>query len=214
LFDMSGGFLNDTLAEAVLRAVTKYGTRNIVDAPSLTVYNGQQASINVTNFVSYVKDFDVEIATAAAIADPIISVIAEGVVLDVKPVVSSDRRFITMQLKPTVTTLQRPIPTFTTSLGIGTSVTIEIPELTIQRARTTVTMPDGATLMLGGWKLIEDQDLDSGIPYLNKIPGLTFLFSRKGKFTNKQKLVILVRGKIVIPEEYEPVLSTPVASGH
>jgi Flp pilus assembly secretin CpaC/tetratricopeptide (TPR) repeat protein len=209
---MEGGFLDDTLAEAVLRAVSKYGTRNIVNAPSLTVYNGQQASINVTNFISFVKDFDVEIAAAAAIADPIIEVIAEGVVLDVKPVVSSDRRFVTMQLKPTVTTLRRPMATFTTSLGIGTAVTIEIPELTIERARTTVTMPDGATLILGGWKLTEDQDFNSGIPYLNKIPVINFLFTRKGKFLNKQKLVILVRAKIVIPEEYEPDLA-PVASG-
>lgn len=209
---MEGGFLDDTLAEAVLRAVSKYGTRNIVDAPSLTVYNGQQASLNVTNFITYVKDFDVEIAAAAAIADPMIEVIAEGVVLDVKPVVSSDRRFITMQLKPTVTTLHRPIATFTTSLGIGTTVTIEIPELTIQRARTTVTMPDGATLMLGGWKLIEDQDINSGIPYLNKIPILNVLFSRKGKYLNKQKLVILVRAKIVIPEEYEPAVTPATAA--
>lgn len=211
-FGMEGGFLDDTLAEAVVRAVSKYGTRNIVDAPSLTVYNGQQASLNVTNFVTYVKDFDVEIAQNAVIADPIIEVLAEGVVLDVKPVVSSDRRFITMQLKPTVTTLQRPLATFTTTLGIGTAVTIEMPELTIQRARTTVTMPDGATLILGGWKLVEDQDINSGIPYLNKIPILNVLFTRKGKYLNKQKLVILVRAKIVIPEEWEPAASPATAA--
>lgn len=211
-FGMEGGFLDDTLAEAVLRAVSKYGTRNIVDAPSLTVYNGQQASLNVTNYVTYVKDFDVEIAQNAVIADPIVEVLAEGVVLDVKPVVSSDRRFITMQLKPTVCTLRRPIPTFTTTLGIGTAVTIELPEMRIERGRTTVTMPDGATLILGGWKLVEDQDFNSGIPYLNKIPILNVLFTRKGKYLNKQKLVILVRAKIVIPEEWEPAVTPATAA--
>ena len=94
MLDLGGTFLDQTMAEAVLRAVSKYGTSNIVDAPSLTVYNGQRASINVNNFVSFVKDFDVEIAQAAVIADPIIEVIADGVVLDVKPVVSADRRFV------------------------------------------------------------------------------------------------------------------------
>ena len=110
----------------------------------------------------------------------------------------------------------RPIPHSGERLpivGIGTAVTIEIPELTIQRARTTVTMPDGATLMLGGWKVIEDQDLDSGIPYLNKIPILSFFFGRKGKYLNKQKLVILVKAEIVVPEESEPAVPVrPIAA--
>ena len=210
-FTNSGGlslqatFLDDTLVEAILRAVSKYGTTNVVDAPSLTVFNGQRASLSVINHVSYVKDFDVEIAQAAVIAQPIVDVIQDGVVLDVRPVVSSDKRFITMELRPTVADLVRPIQTFTTSLGIGSDVTIELPVLKIQRARTTVTMPDGATLMIGGWKVSEDRDLKSGVPFLNQIPIINFFFERKGKFLNKKKLLILVRAKIVIPEEGEPV---------
>lgn len=202
--DLTGTFLDETMAEAILRAVSKYGTRNVVDAPALTVYNGQRASMNVTNFVTYVKDFDVEIAQGAAIADPIVEVIEEGVALDVRPVVSSDRRFITMEVRPSVNNLRRPIATFTTSLGIGTAVTIELPELTIQRAKTTVTMPDGSTLMIGGWKVVGDQDFDTGIPFVNKIPILNTLLGRKGKYLNKQKLVILIKATIVIPEENEP----------
>ncbi len=211
-FSNSGGlsvqatFLDDTLVEAVLRAVSKYGTTNIVDAPSLTVFNGQRASLSVINHVSYVKDFDVEIAQAAVIAQPIVDVLQDGVVLDVRPVVSSDKRFVTMELRPTVAELRRPIDTFTTSLAIGSDVTIELPTIEIQRARTTVTMPDGSTLMIGGWKVNEDRDLVSGVPFLMHIPGLAPFFSRKGKFLNKQKLVILVKAQIVIPEESEPVL--------
>lgn len=67
-------------------------------------------------------------------------------------------------------------------------------------------MPDGSTLMIGGWKIIEDEDYDSGIPFLNKVPILNFFVSRKGKFLEKKKLVVLVRAKIWIPEEHEPVL--------
>ncbi|MBI4879628.1 MAG: hypothetical protein HY812_08225 [Planctomycetes bacterium] len=209
-FTNSGGlsvqatFLDDTLVEAILRAVSKYGTTNVVDAPSLTVFNGQRASLSVINHVSYVKDFNVEIAQAAVIAQPIVDVIQDGVVLDVRPVVSSDKRFITMELRPTVALLQRPIDTFTTSLAIGSDVTIELPVLRIQRARTTVTMPDGSTLMIGGWKVNEDRDLESGVPFLSKVPILSFFFTRKGKFLSKEKLIILVRARIIIPEEGEP----------
>ena len=210
-FNNTGGlslqatFLDDTLVEAILRAVSKYGSTNIVDAPSLTVFNGQRASLSVINHVSYVRDFDVEIAQASVIAQPIVGIIQDGVVLDVRPVVSSDKRFITMELRPTVANLVRPLDEFMTTLGIGSDVVIELPTLKVQRARTTVTMPDGATLMIGGWKLNEDRDLQSGVPFLNQIPILSFFFSRKGKFLNKQKLIILVRAKILIPEEGEPV---------
>jgi type II secretory pathway component GspD/PulD (secretin) len=199
-------FLDDTLVEGVLRAVSKYGTANIVDAPSLTLFNGQTANLSVINHVSYVKDYDVEIAQASVIAQPIVDIIQDGVILEVRPVVSADKRFITMELRPTVALLKRPIETFSTTLGIGSPVVIEIPELNLQRARTTVHMPDGSTLMIGGWKIIEDEDYDSGIPFLNKVPILNFFVSRKGKFLEKKKLVVLVRAKIWIPEEHEPVL--------
>lgn len=211
-FQNSGGlslqatFLDDTLVEAVLRAVSKYGMANIVDAPSLTVFNGQRANLSVINHVSYVKDFDVEIAQASVIAQPIVDILQDGVILDVRPVVSSDKRFITMELRPTVALLKRPIDTFSTTLAIGSPVNIELPTINIQRARTTVHMPDGSTLMIGGWKIVDDQDLDSGIPFLNKVPILNFFVSRKGKFLEKKKLVVLVRAKIWIPEEHEPVL--------
>lgn len=210
-FTNSGGlsvqatFLDNTLVEAILRAVSKYGTANLVDAPSLTVHNGQRAHLSVINHFSYVKDFDTEIAQAAVIAQPVVDILQDGVILDVKPVVSSDKRFVTMELRPTVAQLKRPLDTFTTSLAIGSDVTIELPQLEIQRARTTVTVPDGATIMLGGWKVNVDRDLVSGVPFLMHIPGLSAIFSRKGKFLEKKKLLILVRAKIVIPEESEPV---------
>ena len=140
-------------------------------------------------------------------------------VLDVRPVVSADRRFITLELRPTVATLTRPIRTVTTTLGAASSVTIELPELEIARVRTSVPIPDGGTVMLGGMKLSERQDLRSGVPFLNKIPILSFLFERKGSFISKRKLLILLKAGIVIPVEIEPtpaemgIFDSPLAVG-
>ncbi|MHC4924034.1 MAG: hypothetical protein ACYTG4_08140 [Planctomycetota bacterium] len=44
----------------------------------------RRANIQVLNQVSYIQDFDVEIAQLAQIGDPIIGLLQEGVVLDVK----------------------------------------------------------------------------------------------------------------------------------
>ncbi|MBL8901217.1 MAG: tetratricopeptide repeat protein [Planctomycetes bacterium] len=199
-------FLDDTQIEAVLRAVSKSERVQVITAPRLLVYNTERANISVTNQVSYVSDFDVEIAQAASIADPVIQVISDGVVLDVTPIVSADRRFITMELRPTVATLTRPIREVTTTLGVGSPVTIQLPELEIQRVRTTVTMPDGATLLLGGQNISEKQDFTSGIPVLSDIPIVSFFFSRKGRYTSNRRLLILLKAEIVILEEHEPEL--------
>ncbi|MBK9388356.1 MAG: HEAT repeat domain-containing protein [Planctomycetes bacterium] len=44
---------------------------------------GQRVNVSFTKQISYVSDFDVEVAQAAAIADPVINVLQEGAVLDV-----------------------------------------------------------------------------------------------------------------------------------
>ncbi len=202
-------YLNDAEVEVVLRAVQKSERNEEVVAPRLLVYNNSRASMSVLRHTSYIRDFEVEIAQASAIANPVVDVVRDGVVLDVRPVVSADRKFITMELRPTVMQLQLPIPTFTTTLGVGQPVTIQLPSTTLQRVRTTVTMPDGGTMMLGGMKLSEKQDQISGIPILQDIPIVSFFFSRKGSFTNNMKILIMIRARIVFSSEFEPELPPP-----
>lgn len=209
-FSFQWTFLNDLELEVILRAVQKSERIELVTAPRILVHNAARANLSVLNQVAYVADFDVEIAQAASIADPIVQVIQDGVVLDVRPVVSADRRFINLQLRPTIAHLTRPIEQRATTLGSSNSVTIELPEVEIQRVRTSVPMPDGATVMLGGNKISRKQDMQSGVPILNKIPFISFLFERKGKFVSNEKLLILLKAKIVIPREFEP---TPAQLG-
>ena len=203
-------YLNDLQLEMILRAVSKSSRTELVTAPRVLVFNTARANIAVMNQVAYVQDFNVEIAQAASIADPIINVVQDGVILDVRPVVSADRRFILMELRPTVATLRRPIREVATTLGSQNSVTIQLPELDIQRVRTTVPMPDGGTVMLGGLKVSDKRNMQSGVPLLNKIPVLRFLFERRGTYVSNQKLLILINANIVIPEEHEP---TPAQMG-
>ncbi len=202
-------FLDDTQMEVILRAVQKSERLETITASKVTVYNTQRAVVEVLNKVAYVADYDVEIAQAANIANPIIRNAVDGVVLDVKPVVSSDRRFITLELRPTVATLVRPIPTFSTSLASGpitasAPVIIQVPKLQKSSVRTTVTMPDGATLLIGGLKFYEQVDATSEIPVLGKLPVIGFMFSRKGSFVNRRNLLVLITASVQVLEEQEP----------
>ena len=209
-FQGSGGlsfqwtFLNDLQMQLVLRAVSKSERVELVTAPRILVHNTARANLSVLNQIAYVQDFDVEIAQGSSIADPVVNVIQDGVILDVRPVVSADRRFITLELRPTVAQLKRPMEERVTTLGSQNSVTIMLPEVEIQRVRTSIPIPDGGTVMLGGLKESEKQDYRSGIPILSKIPLLSALTERKGKFISNRKLLILLRASIVIPEEVAP----------
>jgi type II secretory pathway component HofQ len=202
-------FLDDTQLEVILRAVDKSERIQQITAPRITVYNTQRATVSVLNQISYVQDYDVEIAQASNIANPIIARIQDGIVMDVRPVVSADRRFVTLELRPTVAVLQRPIPTFTTSLASGpitanAPVTLQVPELRVSRVRTTVNMPDNGTLLLGGLKFYAKDNRESGMPFFNNIPILSFLLSRKGTYVNRRNLLVLITARIVPLEELEP----------
>jgi type II secretory pathway component GspD/PulD (secretin) len=72
--------------------------------------------------------------------------------------------------------------------------------------RTTVSIPDGGTLLLGGQTIDEVRNESAGVPILRDIPVLGFFFDRIGKSVTKRRLLILLRVKIVIPTEAEPRL--------
>ncbi len=208
---MQALFLDDTNVQAVLRAIAKYQTSNIVNAPSLTLRSGQRGNVKSMTTQTYVRDFEPEIAQAAVIAQPELDNVRNGVMLDVRAVASADLRFITMELRPTVVELVpdeqgNEIRTEVVSLATQNSsdVSIQLPELRIQRLRTTATIPDGGTLMLGGLKRSVEQQQSSGVPFLSDIPLLGSIFSRSGEYTSKRKLIILLKASIIAPEEHEP----------
>lgn len=190
-------YLDDTEVQMVVRATEKDSKTRTLTAPTITVHNTQRANLTVVNQLSYIQDFDVEVAQTAFIADPIVGIIQDGLTLDVRPTVSNDRRYVTLELQPTVADLVEPIPTFATSLAAQFSeVVIQLPELRLQQARTTVRIPNKGSILIGGLKNIRTVDRSSQTPFLADIPILSFLFSREGRSDEVAHLMILVSAEI------------------
>ncbi len=195
--------LDDTQLSAVLWFIKKTGRAEVLMSPRLTAFNTQRAHLTVVNQSSYIKDYDVEVAQSAYIADPVIGTIQSGVVLDVRPIISNDRKYITLELRPTVATLMS-FRDFKTSLGAANKeVTFQIPQLKLQSIETTVRIPDQGTLMLGGLKNYRNVDHKLDIPLLGNIPIISFFFSQQSKSDEKQDLLILIKAKIIDLEEEE-----------
>jgi type II secretory pathway component GspD/PulD (secretin) len=196
---------NDKQFQLVLNALEKHLNATVLVAPRLSAFNTQRADLTVVNQVAYVRDFTITTAASAAIADPVVDRISDGLVLDVKPTVSNDRRFVTIELQPTIAELARPIPTFTTTLGgaNSTPVTIQLPELVVQSLQTTVMCPDGGVVVVGGLKSVRDVDRESTIPLLGDIPILGALFRRKGRSLENRSVIVVCRADITDLREHE-----------
>jgi len=195
--------LGDTMFNLVVRAVEKSYNATEITAPILTAFNTQRAYITVINQVTFIQGFDVDVATSAFIANPNVGVIQEGIVLDVKPTVSYDRKYITLELQATVADLKRPIRTISTSLaGQTTPVTFQLPDLAVSQAQTTVRIPDGGSLILGGMKKIRRIDRVAESPILGRLPIIGFFFREKGIDDEVLNLIILARAQIVDMNKY------------
>ena len=205
--------LDDVSFETIIRLVSRSEKNHVLTAPKLTLFNTQRGNFRISNQMAYVRDYDIQIATAAVALDPIVDVVSDGISLDVRPIVSADRRFVTLELRPTIAQLFPAPPgifsitTNVTAPGApitdASPVTIETPIIQIQRIRTTVVVPDRGTLLLGGLTVFFDEDAESSIPIWRSVPILGNIGSLKVKGLQRKQSLIICRVRIIIPGEEE-----------
>ncbi len=92
--------------------------------------------------------------------------------------------------------------------GFGT-VTIQQPVVEQVTVTTTVSVPDGGTVLLGGVKRLREGRNMAGVPILNKIPYVSRLFSNTGVGRETESLMLMVTPRIIIQEEEEELLDGP-----
>ncbi|MEM7455275.1 MAG: hypothetical protein AAF456_13070 [Planctomycetota bacterium] len=240
-----GGFSANTAANfgfAILSDIEVYflleaakgDTRsNIMQAPTVTMFNGQSASVNdgfqrpfVTSVTPVVGDF-------AVAHQPIITIIPDGTSLNVNAVVSPDRRFVRMTLVPYFSQVV-DVDTFTfdgsqttrtasdSLLGdildriagnpvdndddlevINEGVTIQLPVIAQTTISTVVSVPDGGTVLMGGVKRMNETRLERGLPFLSNLPYINRLFKNVGIGRETSNLMMMVTPRIIIQEEEE-----------
>ena len=201
---------------------------NILQAPKVTLFNGQNAQVAdqtlrpfVTSIIPVVGDF-------AAAHQPVITVLSEGTSLSVNAVASADRRFVRLTLVPFFSQIT-DVDEFTfegkRTTNTGTSVidptnpaggffnddkeetvegtTVQLPVFAITTVSTTVNVPDGGTVLLGGIKRLQEGRNERGVPILSNIPYVNRLFKNVGIGRTSQSLMMMVTPRIIIQEEEE-----------
>ena len=216
-----------------LLQASKGSTRtNITQAPTVTMFNGQSASVSdfaqvpfVTSVVPVVGDF-------AVAHQPIITLLPDGTNLNVQATVTADRQYVKLRLVPYFTQIDE-VTTFTfdgeqtvetttdsvlddlldivsgpddSDVELSTStagITIQLPVLSVTNVSTVVSVPDGGTVLLGGIKRVSEGRNESGIPFLSNVPYINRLFKNVGIGQETQHLMMMVTPRIIIQKEIE-----------
>src|SRR5205085_3844596 len=73
---------------------------NVLQAPKVTLFNGQQAFVSDTTQSPFVISVIPVVGDFAAAQQPVIVVLSEGTFLTVQAIVSNDRRFVRLTVVP------------------------------------------------------------------------------------------------------------------
>jgi general secretion pathway protein D len=229
----SFGFAILSDLEAYLLINASQGDRrsNVLQAPKVTMFNGQQASVFDTTQSPFVISVIPVVGDFAAAYQPVITVLSEGTSLTVQSVISNDRRFVRLTVIPffsqigevkeftfsgTKTTTNNTSASKSSGGSSGDStansngatttsdgITLQLPNFSIVTVNTTVSVPDGGTVLLGGIKRLSEGRNEFGVPILSKLPYINRLFKNVGIGRETQSLMMMVTPRIIIQEEEE-----------
>ncbi|HEY1785507.1 MAG TPA: hypothetical protein VGG30_08160, partial [Pirellulales bacterium] len=90
-----------------------------------------------------------------------------------------------------------------TDTNTNNGITVQLPSFSFVTVTTTVSVPDGGTVLLGGIKRLSEGRNEFGVPILSKIPYINRLFKNVGIGRETQSLMMMVTPRIIIQEEEE-----------
>lgn len=219
--------LSDIEAFFFLEAAQGDSRSNILQAPKVTLFDGQLANINDTVSRPFVTSIIPVVGDFAVAQQPVVVILSEGTQLNVQAVVSDDKRFVRLTLNPMFTQIN-DVDTFTfegsrrttnssdtvdpatgevtqsddgEEIVVGT--TVQQPSFANTSVSTTVSVPDGGTILLGGIKRLRENRNEIGVPMLSKIPYVNRLFRNVGIGREATSLMLMVTPRIIIQEEEE-----------
>jgi type II secretory pathway component GspD/PulD (secretin) len=210
-------FLSDIQLFLFLEAVSGDTRTNIMQAPKLTLFNGQTATLSVNDQQFFVTGTQLlPLQNGNITFQPQVQAQQFGVNLTLQAVISADRRFVRMSLNPNLTNLAPgPVQLFPVVVPIfpnapaspSDPVTftqfIQQPISQNINVATTVMVPDGGTALLGGLKRLSEGRNEFGPPIISKIPYLDRLFRNVAYGRSTESLMVMVTPRIIIQEEEE-----------
>ncbi|MEX0965064.1 MAG: type II secretion system secretin GspD [Pseudohongiellaceae bacterium] len=182
--------------DATLEAIAINNDVQLLARPSLTVTNNQEGEIQIGSQVPIQQG---EAIGAGGFATTNIQYRDTGIVLSITPQINNDG-IVNLIIRQELSSVD----------GAAAGVN-DNPVFNNQEINTTVVVRDGENVVLGGLIQSDTESLNSGVPGLNRIPGLGRLFSYQQDTTERRELFIVLRPEIInlnseIGLEYQDIL--------
>ncbi|MGI9498798.1 MAG: type II secretion system protein GspD, partial [Geminicoccaceae bacterium] len=189
------GLLSRGDVRAVVNALDSVSDVKVISSPQILVLDNQTAQLEVGDEVPIVTQQAEGIDTGDARIVNTVEQRQTGVILEVTPRVNANG-LVVLDIQQEVSDVVR-----TTTSGIDS------PTIAQRRIGTSVAVGSDQTVALGG--LIQDDvdELRSGVPILQDIPFLGWLFSSTTKVTSRTELLVLITPK-VLRNEHEASAAT------
>jgi general secretion pathway protein D len=256
------GVIDGNVFSALIEALSQKSSTDLMTAPSLVVNDGQQGKITVAREFYYPTEFDqpqvspntvsigggnsnssINVAPTVIPAWPTqFESRPVGVVLTVKPSVTTDRKRVFLVIKPEITEFDGfinygaqmystvggyvgditsdnwPVETFSPPRLVNNNV-INQPVFSVRTVENAqLEVQDGYTMVLGGLIREDISTVNDKVPVLGDIPWIGRAFRSKAEQSVKRNLLIFVTVRILRPDG-QPLnpstgsMSNPVASG-
>ncbi|MDF2529725.1 MAG: type pilus secretin PilQ [Gammaproteobacteria bacterium] len=172
------GYLpNGRSLDLELQALESQGQGEIISSPKLLVSDGQKADIEQGNEIPF------QTSTSSGATQIEFKKAVLG--LQVIPHITSDDQIL-LSLQVNDDAISR-----------DASPAGEVPVVATSELKTNVLARDGETIVLGGIHIEEVRHDRRGVPYLDQVPGLGWLFRNTADISRKTELMVFVTPKII-----------------
>lgn len=191
----SVSYVGDNISAAVT-ALSSQSKVKIVSAPKITTIENSPATLEVGDQVPIVTQSAQATNTSGA---PVINTVdyrSTGVMLKVTPRITSDNRIL-LDVSQEVSSVAK-----TVTSGIDS------PTINQRKMDSTLIVPEGTVVALGGLISSSDSNSDNGIPGLKDIPFIGGAFKGQTHSRDRTELIVLLQARILRdPSDYTSLTS-------
>lgn len=197
--------LNGGTLSASISALEQFGTTRTLSSPRIHAINNQKATLNFTDKLVYFKLDSTQSTTASQTPVTVATFTSTkqeenvGVELNMVPSINLKTGEITLSIKPKITIKSKDIidpasPRNTAGVIIAENL---VPVIQTREINTVAKVQSGNIIVIGGLMKEGTSNTDSGIPFLQRIPILGYLFKSTSKTSEIVETVIFIKATIV-----------------
>ncbi len=188
----TGGFFDEDgntitkLLNVNLQALISSQSAEILSKPSVLVLDGRQARIQVGRQIPITRTIAVD-----GFSESDVEYIPVGIILNLKPRVSEDKRDVTMQVETIITEVDPQ----SSHQNVANA-----PTINNRRVESFIRVANNTPFIIGGLISDKKSDANGKIPLLSKIPLLGNLFSSSSVQHSKKEVIVVITPHVISEE--------------